>query len=128
MPVMATEFSFLKLPYFDYFVSILLLIFRFQSFFFVFIIFSKFFSLFVDFVRILIKFSFQLHYIYIKMTKYSLNDLKKFEFRVRISFDKRKILAKNNIWNPDIPRQIPKRKHTQNSFVKSISKNTIYLI
>ena len=39
------------------------------------------------------------------MIKYSSDDLKKLEFGSKISRDTRKVLFKNNIWNPDHTRQ-----------------------
>ena len=57
------------------------------------------------------------------MIKYFSDDLKKFQFGGKLSRDTRKIIFKNNIWNPDHPRQIPTIKPRQNSFVKPINKN-----
>ena len=41
------------------------------------------------------------------MIKYFSDDLKKFQFKDEISRDIKKILVKNNIWNPGHQRQIP---------------------
>ena len=59
------------------------------------------------------------------MIKYSFDDLKKFQFEGKLSLDTKKILFKNNIWNPDHPRQIPTFNRSQNSFVEPINRNII---
>ena len=89
-------------------------------------VFLNFFfrGLFIS-IRILIRFSLQIHYIHINMIKYYFDDLKKFQFRGKISRETSKILFKNNIWNPDHPRQIQTINRSQNSFAKTINRNTI---
>ena len=89
-------------------------------------IFLNFFSrgLFIS-IRILIRFSLQINYIYIIMIKYFSDHLKKFQFGGKISRKTRKILFKINIWNPDHPRQIQTINRSQNRFAKPINRNTI---
>ena len=85
-----------------------------------------FFKTFSVSICILIKFFLQLYYIHINIIKYLSDDLKKFKFGDKISRDTRKILFKNNIWNPDHPRQLQTINRSQNSFVEPINRNTIY--
>ena len=59
------------------------------------------------------------------MIKYSSDDLKRLQFGDKIKRDTKKILFKNNIWNPDHPRQIQTINRSQNSFVNPINKDTI---
>ena len=59
------------------------------------------------------------------MIKYSSDDLRKLQFGDKMNRDTRKILFKNNIWNPDHPRQIQTINRSQNSFVKPINRITI---
>ena len=79
--------------------------------FLIFLNFSR--DLFIS-IRVLINFFLQIHYIHINMIKYSFDDLKKFQFKGKISRDIKKILFKNNIWNPNHPRQMPTINRIQN--------------